>query len=251
MAHSPIVGTGISQGVTAASGMTTSFAIKTPYLRVTARGAGAHVAFSQTAVTVTADTGSYFIPDGTSETLAMSRYSQKVVGITIGATTVLTCPEGQTMPFNVGNVVQLVCPITSSNGDIVNQYNFTAQVTAIDNMGYFFSKFLWITQSLSKLRYRNQRFFHFIWRARQQRGFKYTWRYRKNPYTSFRQISFNWQRHGDNTALDSGLTCLPRLTIKRRYGSNVYDNPPFLIFILRFIKLHRLSTQPKHIKGPY
>ena len=133
MAHSPIVGTGISQGVTAASGMTTSFAIKTPYLRVTARGAGAHVAFSQTAVTVTADTGSYFIPDGTSETLAMSRYSQKVVGITIGATTVLTCPEGQTMPFNVGNLVKLVCPITSSNGDIVNQYNFTAQVSAIDN----------------------------------------------------------------------------------------------------------------------
>ena len=133
MAHSPIVGTGISFAATVTSGMTTSFAIKTPYLRITPRGAGAHVAFSQTAVSVTADTGSYFIPDGTSETLAMSRYSQKVVGITIGATTVLTCPEGQTMPFNVGNVVQLVCPITSSNGDIVNQYNFTAQVTAIDN----------------------------------------------------------------------------------------------------------------------
>ena len=133
MAHSPIVGTGISFAATVTSGMTTSFAIKTPYLRVTPRGAGAHVAFSQTAVSVTADTGSYFIPDGTSETLAMSRYSQKVVGITIGATTVLTCPEGQTMPFNVGNLVQLVCPITSSNGDIVNQYNFTAQVSAIDN----------------------------------------------------------------------------------------------------------------------
>ena len=133
MAHSPIVGTGISFAATVTSGMTTSFAIKTPYLRITPKGAGAHVAFSQTAVTVTADTGSYFIPDGTSETLAMSRYSQKVVGITIGATTVLTCPEGQTMPFNVGNLVKLVCPITSSNGDIVNQYNFTAQVSAIDN----------------------------------------------------------------------------------------------------------------------
>ena len=133
MAHSPIVGTGISFAATATSGMTTSFAIKTPYLRITPRGAGAHVAFSQTARTVTADEGSYYIPAGTSETLAMSRYSQKVVGITIGATTVLTCPEGQTMPFNVGNLVKLVCPITSSNGDIVNQYNFTAQVSAIDN----------------------------------------------------------------------------------------------------------------------
>ena len=133
MAHSPIVGTGISFTAVAAGTVSTSFAIKSPYLRITPRSAGVHVAFSQTAATVTTDEGGYYIPSGTSETLAMSRYSQKIVGITIGATTVLTCPEGQTMPFNVGNVVQLVCPITSSNGDIVNQYNFTAQVTAIDN----------------------------------------------------------------------------------------------------------------------
>ena len=133
MAHSPIVGTGISFAAVAAGTVSTSFAIKSPYLRITPRSAGVHVAFSQTAATVTTDEGGYFIPSGTSETLAMSRYSQKIVGITIGATTVLTCPEGQQMPFNVGNLVKLVCPITSSNGDIVNQYNFTAQVTAIDN----------------------------------------------------------------------------------------------------------------------
>ena len=133
MAHSPIVGTGISFAAVAAGTVSTSFAIKSPYLRITPRTAGVHVAFSQTAATVTTDEGGYYIPSGTSETLAMSRYSQKIVGITIGATTVLTCPEGQTMPFNVGNLVKLICPITSSNGDIVNQYNFTAQVTAIDN----------------------------------------------------------------------------------------------------------------------
>ena len=133
MAHSPIVGTGISFAAIAAGTVSTSFAIKSPYLRITPRTAGVHVAFSQTAATVTTDEGGYYIPSGTSETLAMSRYSQKIVGITIGATTVLTCPEGQQMPFNVGNLVKLVCPITSSNGDIVNQYNFTAQVTAIDN----------------------------------------------------------------------------------------------------------------------
>ena len=135
MAHSPIVGTGISFAATATSGMTTCFAIKTPYLRITPRGAGAHVAFSQTSRTVTADSGSYFIPDGISETISMSRYSQKIIGITTTTSdsTILTCPEGQTIPFNVGNVVQLVCPITSSNGDLVNQYNFTALVTAIDN----------------------------------------------------------------------------------------------------------------------
>ena len=135
MAHSPIVGTGISMTTALASAMSTSFAIKTPYVRLTAMGEGAHVAFSQTAVSVTADTGSYYIPAGTSETLAMSRYSQIIVGITTTTSdsTILTCPEGQTMPFNDGNVVQLVCPITSSNGDLVNEYNFTALVTAIDN----------------------------------------------------------------------------------------------------------------------
>ena len=135
MAHSPIVGTGISFAATVTSGMTTSFAIKTPYVRLTAIGEGAHVAFSQTSRTLTADTGSYYIPAGTSETLSMSRYSQKIVGITstVNDSTILTCPEGQTMPFNVGNVVQLVCPITSSNGDLVNQYNFIGIVTAIDN----------------------------------------------------------------------------------------------------------------------
>ena len=133
MAHRPVVGTGISFTAVAAGTVSTSFAIKSPYLRITPRSAGAHVAFSQTAATVTTDEGGYYIPSGTSETLAMSRYSQKIVGITIGATTVLTCPEGQQMPFNVGNLVRLVCPITSSNGDIVNQYNFVALVTAIDN----------------------------------------------------------------------------------------------------------------------
>ena len=135
MAHSPIVGTGISMATAAASGMSTTFAIKTPYLRITARSEGAHVSFSQTATSVTADEGSYYIPAGTSATLSMSRYSQKIIGITttVNDSTILTCPEGMTMPFNVGNVVQLVCPITSSNGDLVNQYNFVGIITQIDN----------------------------------------------------------------------------------------------------------------------
>ena len=65
----------------------------------------------------------------------MSRNSQKIVGITstVNDSTILTCPEGMTLPFNVGNVGELVCPITSSNGDLVNQYNFVGLITAIDN----------------------------------------------------------------------------------------------------------------------
>ena len=129
MAHSPIVGTGISFAAIAAGTVSTSFAIKSPYLRITPRTAGVHVAFSQTAATVTTDEGGYYIPSGTSETLAMSRYSQKIVGITIGATTVLTCPEGQTMPFNVGNYVTLI-----GANDVNYDNKIThALVTAVDN----------------------------------------------------------------------------------------------------------------------
>ena len=68
MAHSPIVGTGISFTAIAAGTVSTSFAIKAPYLRITPRTAGVHVAFSQTAATVTTDEGGYYIPSGTSET---------------------------------------------------------------------------------------------------------------------------------------------------------------------------------------
>ena len=129
MAHSPIVGTGISFAAVAAGTVSTSFAIKSPYLRITPRTAGVHVAFSQTAATVTTDEGGYYIPSGTSETLAMSRYSQKIVGITIGATTVLTCPEGQQMPFNVGNYVTLI-----GANDVNYDNKIThALVTAVDN----------------------------------------------------------------------------------------------------------------------
>ena len=133
MAHRPVVGTGISFTAVAAGTATTSFAIKSPYLRITPRAAGVHVSVSQTAVTPSAGAGDYYIPSGTSETLSMSRYSQKIIAITQADGCVLTCPEGMQVPFNVGYLVKLVCPITSSNGDIVNQYNFTAQVTAIDN----------------------------------------------------------------------------------------------------------------------
>ena len=133
MAHRPVVGTGISFTAVAAGTATTSFAIKSPYLRITPRSTGVHVSVSQTAVTPSVGEGDYYIPSGTSETLSMSRYSQRIIAITQANGCVLTCPEGQQMPFNVGNVVQLVCPITSSNGDIVNQYNFVALVSAIDN----------------------------------------------------------------------------------------------------------------------
>ena len=130
MAHSPIVGTGISFAATATSIATTSFAIKSPYLRITPRSAGAHVAISQTAVTATATEEDYYIPSGTSETLSMSRYSQKIVAITQEDGCTLTCPEGMQVPFNVGNYVTLVgAPDINYDNKIKH-----ALVTAVNNI---------------------------------------------------------------------------------------------------------------------
>ena len=133
MAHRPVVGTGISFAATATSTATTSFVIKSPYLRITPRSAGAHVAISQTAVTITATEEDYYIPSGTSETLSMSRYSQKIIAITQEDGCTLTCPEGMQVPFNVGNYVTLV-GAADTNYDTKIRH---ALVTAVDNSAGF------------------------------------------------------------------------------------------------------------------
>ena len=133
MAHRPVVGTGISFTAVAAGTATTSFAIKSPYLRITPRSAGAHVAISQTAVTITATEEDYYIPSGTSETLSMSRFSQRIIAITQEDGCTLTCPEGMQVPFNVGNYVTLV-GAADTNYDTKIRH---ALVTAVDNSAGF------------------------------------------------------------------------------------------------------------------
>ena len=133
MAHRPVVGTGISFTAVAAGTATTSFAIKSPYLRITPRTAGVHVSVSQTAVTPSAGESDYYIPSGTSETLSMSRYSQRIIAITQADGCVLTCPEGMQVPFNVGNYVTLV-GAADTNYDTKIRH---ALVTAVDNSAGF------------------------------------------------------------------------------------------------------------------
>ena len=133
MAHRPVVGTGISFTAVAAGTATTSFAIKSPYLRITPRAAGVHVSVSQTAVTPSAGAGDYYIPSGTSETLSMSRYSQKIIAITQADGCVLTCPEGMQVPFNVGNYVTLVGAADTNYDHLITH----AEVTAVDNTAGF------------------------------------------------------------------------------------------------------------------
>jgi hypothetical protein len=134
MAHRP-VGAGISLSTTATSGMTTSFVVQSNVLRVTAVTSGAFVAIGTNPSATIAD---YYIPAGTSATLAMTKASNRVVGITTGTTTIVNFPEGTQAPFGVGDYVT----ITGAND---SNYNFVhVPVVSVDTSsnvgGYYQSR---------------------------------------------------------------------------------------------------------------
>lgn len=103
MAHKP-VGAGISLTTSATSGMTTSFAVQTNVMRVVAVTSGAFVAIG---TNPTASIADYYVPAGSSATLAMIKASNRVVGITTGTTTIVDVPEGTQVPFGVGDYVSI------------------------------------------------------------------------------------------------------------------------------------------------
>jgi len=134
MAHRP-VGAGISLTTSATSGMTTSFIAQSNVLRVVAVTSGAFVAIGTNPSAAITD---YYIPAGTSATLALTKASNRVAGITTGTTTIIDCPEGTQAPFGVGDYVTLTgstyhnfvhAPVisvdTSSNVDGYYQKRFT------------------------------------------------------------------------------------------------------------------------------
>ena len=134
MAHRP-VGAGISLTTSATSGMTTSFVVQSNVLRVTAVTSGAFVAIGTNPTATTAD---YYIPAGTSATLAMTKASNRVVGIITGTTTIVDFPEGTQAPFGVGDYVT----ITGAND---SNYNFVhVPVVSVDTSsnvgGYYQSR---------------------------------------------------------------------------------------------------------------
>jgi len=139
MAHNPVVGTGKSIATALASFASTSFAIESQYVRLTPVTEGAHVVVSQTENKPSAAATDYYIPAGTSETLSMQRYSCKIVGITTAASTSaattaftqLTCPEGQQVPFSIGNYVTLKnCNVAGFNTSIVHSRVVDINTTA-------------------------------------------------------------------------------------------------------------------------
>jgi len=130
MAHRP-VGAGSSFNFTAGTASTSSaFSVQSSVLRVVAVGGAAHIAVGGTPSATNAD---YYVPSGEAATLALTKAKNRVVGVTTGATTIVSVPEGTQVPFGIGDYVTL----TGST-----YHNFTHQeVLSVDTSagfdGYF------------------------------------------------------------------------------------------------------------------
>ena len=134
MAHRP-VGAGSSFTFAAGAASTSSaFSVQSSVLRVVAVGGAAHVAIGVTPAATVTD---YYIPSGGTATLALTKASNRVVGVTTGTTTIITVPEGTQVPYAVGDYVSLSVTGTQS------YYNFTHQqvlaVNATANYSGYFS----------------------------------------------------------------------------------------------------------------
>ena len=118
MAHRP-VGVGSSFAFSAGTATTSSspFSVQSSVLRVVAVGGAAHIAVGATPSAAATD---YYVPSGGSATLALTKASNRVVGVTTGTTTIVTVPEGMQVPFGVGDYVTL-----TASGQ--SYYDFTHQ----------------------------------------------------------------------------------------------------------------------------
>jgi len=128
MAHRP-VGAGSSFTFTAGAATTSSaFTVQSNVLRVVAINSAAHISIGGNPSATTSD---YYVPSGGTATLGLTKASNRVVGVTTGATTTITVPEGTQVPFGVGDYVSL-----TANGQ--SYYDFAhAQVTSVDTTTNF------------------------------------------------------------------------------------------------------------------
>ena len=97
MSHKP-VGAGSSVAFTSGTATTsTAFSVQSSVIRVVAVGGGAHVSVG---ATPSASTTDYYVSSGSAETLALTKASNRVAGVTTGTTTIVNVPEGMQVPFN-------------------------------------------------------------------------------------------------------------------------------------------------------
>jgi hypothetical protein len=124
MARLNPVETAITRTTNSGSQKSDAFAHKTDAIRIVAIGNDAYVSIG-----TEPDAGptNFLVTVGEPEILSLGApKNQRVVGVTTGATTVLSLPEGTGSPFNVGDTVSLT--VTGQS-----YYDFTHQsVTAVN-----------------------------------------------------------------------------------------------------------------------
>ena len=104
MAHRP-VGIGSSFTFTAGTATTSvAFPVQSSVLRVVAVSGDAFISVGGNP---SATVNDYYVPTGGTATLALTKASNRVVGVTTGTTTVVTVPQGTQVPFGVGDYVTL------------------------------------------------------------------------------------------------------------------------------------------------
>lgn len=135
MAHRT-VGVGQSIATASTNQKSDAIAVKSNVLRITARGGDAHVAIGTEPVATETD---YLIPAGTSETLGITKASQRVRSVeTLGTKTIVTCPEGTQQPFGVGDCVSLETNLADSNwATIINHVGVDSIDQTADYDGSF------------------------------------------------------------------------------------------------------------------
>jgi len=126
MAHRP-VGAGSSFAFTAGTASTSSpFSVQSSVLRVVAVGGAAHISVGGEPSATATD---YYVPSGGTATLALTKASNRVVGVTTGTTTTITVPEGTQVPFGVGDYVSLI-GANDSNYNFVHQEVLSLNTTS-------------------------------------------------------------------------------------------------------------------------
>jgi hypothetical protein len=126
MAHRP-VGAGSSFNFTAGIAATSSaFSVQSNVIRIVSVGAAAHIAVGATPSATNAD---YYVPSGGTATLALTKASNRVVGVTTGSTTIVSVPEGTQVPFGVGDYVSL-------SGSTYHNFSH-AEVLSVDTTSNF------------------------------------------------------------------------------------------------------------------
>ena len=133
MAHRA-VGAGQSIALAGAAATSSAFKVQSSVMRVVAKGAPAFVAIGTEPVATTSD---YYVPAGGTATLAMTKASQRVVDIIVGAATTLVCPEGTQMPFVVGDRVTIQDSSDSNYDTKISNAQVTNVYTSSDRSGYF------------------------------------------------------------------------------------------------------------------